>query len=150
VDSHTVSDPDDRVLTLRGDLTSAAAMSPFLQIEVEWTSVSDWAPVLTGVWAEYAMFDRPARRRRWTMQVMARDGLVQRDGSLSAKSGRQQIADLWTAWEGNQTVLFDDIDFDSAPISRQVRIIDIEESVAVTFDAGEWGESAVRLGLVEV
>ena len=123
---------------------------PFLQIQIEWTSVADWAPVLTGVWAEYAVFDGPARRWRWTLQIMAQERVVQRDGSLALKGGREQIHDLWAAWAGNQTMPFEDVDYDATPVTRQVRIIDIEESVVAPFDAGEWGESNIRLTLVEV
>ena len=106
----------------------------------------DWAPVLTGLWAEHATLDAPARRRRWSLAVMTRDGLVRRDGSVSLKTGRQQITDLWTAWSTNQTVALKDIDFDSDPVTRQVRIIDIEELVANPADASRrLSEASVRL-----
>jgi hypothetical protein len=145
-----LSDPTQRSTVLRADLGSAAAMSRFLQLKVSWTSVLDWAPVLTGLWAEHATLDAPARRRRWSLAVMTRDGLVRRDGSVSPKTGRQQITDLWTAWSTNQTVALKDIDFDSDPVTRQVRIIDIEELVANPADASRLSEASVRLGLVEV
>ena len=145
-----LSDPAERVVTLRAEVASEAAVSRFLQLRVTWTSVLDWAPVLTGVWAEYALLDGPAPRRRWSIQVMARDGLVRRDGSVSDRSGREQIADLWATWEGNETVALKDIDFDDEGMTRQVRIVDIEEVVAKPSDASRWGEAAVRLGLVEV
>ncbi len=149
-DSLTTADPEDRTIVLRADLTSAAALSRFLQIQVEWTSVSDWAPVLTGVWAEYAIFDQPARRRRWSLQIMAQERVIQRDGSLAVRSGREQIEALWTAWQSGQSVSFADIDFDTEPVTRQVRIVDIEEHVSKPSDASRWGESSVRLGLVEL
>jgi hypothetical protein len=145
-----VNDPTQRVITLRANLDSAAAVSPFLQLKVAWTSVADWAPVLTGLWAEYAVLDAPARRRRWSLAVMARDGLIRRDGALSPKSGRQQISDLWTAWAGNATITLKDIDYDADSVTRQVRIVDIEETVAKPAEASRWGESSVRLTLVEV
>jgi hypothetical protein len=148
--SANVSDPTQRTLALRADLVSAAAVSRFLQLKVTWLSVADWAPVLTGVWAEHATLDAPARRRRWSLGVMARDGLVRRDGSVSPISGRQQIAHLWNAWSANQTITFKDIDYDSDPVTRQVRIVDIEEHVAKPSDASRWGDASVRLGLVEV
>jgi FlaG/FlaF family flagellin (archaellin) len=148
--SANVSDPTQRTLTLRADLPSNAAVSRFLQLKVTWLSVADWAPVLTGLWAEHATLDAPARRRRWTFGVMARDGLVRRDGSVSSKTGRQQIADLWSAWSANQTIALKDIDYDSDPVTRQVRVVDIEETVTRSSDASRWGEASVRLGLVEV
>lgn len=146
----SVNDPNVRIHTLRADLASGAAISPFLQIRVGWSSVLDWAPVLTGVWAEYATLDAPARRRRWSLAVMTRDNVVRRDGSVSPKSGRELIADLWSLWESGQTVAFEDIDYDAQPVSRQVRITGIEESVHASSDASRWGEAAVALSLVEI
>jgi hypothetical protein len=145
-----LASPAQRTLALRADLPSGAAVSRYLQLRVTWTSVADWAPVLTGVWAEYAVLDTPARRRRWAMTVIARDGLVLRDGSVATTSGRQQIADLWAAWDGNQTIALRDLDYDDDPVDRQVRIVDIEEITAKPADASQWGEASVRLTLVEV
>lgn len=146
----SLANPADRVHTLVADLDSDAAIAPFLQIRVGWTSINDWAPVLTGIWAEYAVLDAPTRRRRWDLTVLARDGVVRRDGSLSPASGRELIADLWGAWELNQTLDFADVDFDDDPVVRHVRIVDIEQSVSKPADAARWGEASVRLTLVEV
>ncbi|MGD9710749.1 MAG: hypothetical protein AB7V46_01630 [Thermomicrobiales bacterium] len=144
--STSLSDPGARIHTLRADLDSDEATSPFLQIRVGWSSVSDWAPVLTGVWAEYALLDAPARRRRWSLQVMTRDNVVQRDGSMSILAGRDQIESLWSIWKNNATATLTDIDGDE----RQVRIVDMEEVTGKPSDAARWGEASVRLTLLEV
>ena len=44
-----------RELTLQSAFEAAFARLPaarYLQVRVTWSSVSDWAPVLTGIWAE--------------------------------------------------------------------------------------------------
>ncbi|MCA9861267.1 MAG: hypothetical protein KC438_16185, partial [Thermomicrobiales bacterium] len=51
--TETVADPTQRVLELRAELPSNAAVGPLLQLRVGFDSVSDWSPVLTGLWAEY-------------------------------------------------------------------------------------------------
>ncbi|MBX3068895.1 MAG: hypothetical protein KF883_00205 [Thermomicrobiales bacterium] len=144
------SNPGQRVHTLSAELDSDIVTSPFLQIRVGWTSIADWAPVLTGVWAEYAMLDAAARRRRWSLAVQVRDGVICRDGSRETQSGRQLSDTLWTAWETKATVDFRDVDYDVNTVERRVRIIDIEEIVAKPADAARWGESTVRLTLAEV
>lgn len=137
-------------VTLDADIASDAAVSRWLQVRVRWTSVTDWAPVLTGVWAEFEVLDSPARRRRWQLTVVARDQLVDRDGALVPRSGREQIAGLWAAWEAGTTLTYRDLDFDAAPIERRVRIVGITEKVARPADAGRWGDARVALTLVEV
>ncbi len=151
VATQTVNDPYLlRVLTLEGEVASAAAVSRFLQLRVQWSSVLDWAPVLTAVWAEYELLGAPARRRRWQFSVRAKDQAVRRDGTVDPRSGRQQIADLWAAWQGAETVPFKDVDYDADAVTRQVRIIGIREEVPKPSDAGRWGESVLTLTLVEV
>ena len=41
--------------------------SRHLQMRVSWSSVSDWAPVLVDVWAEYETLDNAPNRRRWEL-----------------------------------------------------------------------------------
>jgi hypothetical protein len=117
---------------------------------VTFSSVLDWAPTLTGVWAEYELLDAPAKRRKWTFKVQARDATVQRDGSVSSRSGRQLAADLWTDWSAGSTVAFKDVDFDATTQTYQVRIVGIGEEVAKPSDGGQWGESTLALTLIEV
>ncbi len=144
------SNPTQRTLELSEELPPGEAISPFLQMRVGFDSVSNWAPVLTGIWANYAVLDAGPRRRRWTLSVIARDGSIQRDGSVSALDGHAQSVALWQSWADNQTVPFRDVDYDGDPIERQVRIVDIEESIPKPADAGRWGEAVVRLGLMEI
>jgi hypothetical protein len=121
-----------------------------VQLRTTWTSVADWAPVLTGLWAEYELLDAPARRRKWRFKVHARDGAVERDGAVSTRTGRQLAADLWAAWEAGATVPFRDLDFAATGVTYQVRVVGIGEEVPKPTDGGRWGESVVVLTLVEV
>ncbi len=144
------TDPAQRTIELSAELGAGTAVAPLLQLRVGFASVADWSPVLTGVWADYAVLDAPPRRRRWTLAVATRDGLVQRDGSVAVLDGLAQTTALWQSWEDNQTLSFRDIDYDADPIERQVRIIAIEERVPKPSDAGRWGISTVQLQLLEL
>ncbi|MEA2582958.1 MAG: hypothetical protein QOF33_1043 [Thermomicrobiales bacterium] len=148
--STAVSDPANRTLDLEANLASAAAVSRFLMLRVSFSSVLDWAPVLTGVWAEYELLDAPAKRRKWSFKVHAHDATVQRDGSVATRTGRQLAADLWADWSAGNTVAFKDVDYDAATTTYQVRIVGIAEEVAKPSDGGRWGESTLALTLVEV
>ena len=137
-------------VTLDADVASEAAVSRFVQLRVRWTSVSDWAPVLVGIWAEFEQLDSPARRRRWQLTVTAADQVIDRDGSTLTRTGQQLIAELWEAWQRGATLTFRDLDYDAAPVQRRVRIVGIREVVPVPANAGRWGQSSVALTLVEV
>ena len=128
----------------------SGAISRFIMLRVRWESVSDWAPVLVGVWAEFEVMDSPARRRRWSFRVQARDQVVDRDGSPLARTGRQLVAELWGAWEQGAPLPFRDQDYDADPVERAVRIVGISETVPAPADAGRWGDAIVALQLVEV
>jgi hypothetical protein len=106
--------------------------------------------VLAGVWTEFEILDSPARRRRWQLGVVAQDQIVDREGELLTRSGRELIADLWMAWQVGTTLTFRDLDYDADTFERRVRIVGISEKVARLFDAGRWGDSSVTLTLVEV
>lgn len=146
--STAVSNPAS--LTLDLDAALAGVTSRFLQLRVSWSSVSDWAPVLVGVWAEYELLGSPAKRRRWRMKVSPRDNVVQRDGAIDARTGRQQIADLWASWSNGNTVAFRDVDYDGTTTQYNVRIIGISEEIERAGDQGRWGDSTLTLTLVEV
>jgi hypothetical protein len=135
---------------LDGPVASDVAVSRFLQIRVTYVGVSDWAPVLVGLWAEYELLDSPARRRRWSFTVIAQDQVIDRDGETLTRTGREQIAELWQHWQAGTTVPFRDLDYDSDPVERRVRIVGIEERVDAPHQAGHWGDSVVMLTLVEV
>jgi hypothetical protein len=138
------------VWTRNQEAELAGVSSRWLQLRVTMSSVSDWAPTLVGVWAEYELLDNPARRRRWTFKVHARDATVQRDGSVAARTGRQLAADLWADWSAGNTVAFKDVDYDATGLTYQVRIVGLAEEVAKPSDGGRWGESTLALTLVEV
>lgn len=142
--------PTQRVIEIDSAVVSNAATSRFIQLRVNWTSVSDWAPVLVGLWAEYELFETPARRRRWEMQVRGRDAATRRDGTTEPRSGRQLATDLWAAWDVGTTLQFEDIDHEATGTTYAVRIVGLRETVAKPSDAGRWGESTLSLVLVEV
>ncbi|MGH2618871.1 MAG: hypothetical protein ACRDJC_26885, partial [Thermomicrobiales bacterium] len=121
-----------------------------LQLRVTWSSVNDWAPVLTGVWAEFETLDNAPNRRRWEITVSAGDRRVRRDGQVDSQTGRQKIAALWDAWEARATLDFLDVDNDAETVTYKVRVEEIEESVTKPNDAARWGESRVALTLAEV
>ena len=141
------ADPTYRVDT---NIGNAAAVSTFLQLRWSWASVSDWAPVLVGLWVEYELLDSPARRRRWSFTVSAEDQTIDRDGKTLTRTGREMIAELWDHWEDGTTIPLRDLDFDTDAVERQVRIVGITERVPAPREAGRWGNSAVSLVLVEV
>jgi hypothetical protein len=145
-----LSDPTVLIVDLEKALTSNQAVSRFLQLTVSWSGVSDWAPVLTGVWAEYELLDAPAKRRKWSFKIHARDATVQRDGTIAGRTGRQLAADLWSDWSAGNTVAFKDVDFDATTVTYQVRIVGIAEETPKPSDGGRWGESVLALTLVEV
>jgi hypothetical protein len=141
---------DQNTFTLDADISSDVAVSRFLMLRMRWESVADWAPILTGLWAEFEVLDSPARRRRWKLTVKAEDQVIDRGGSLLTRTGRQLIVELWTAWQAGTTLPFRDLDYDADATERRVRIVGISERVPVPSDAGRWGDSAVTLTLVEV
>ncbi len=141
---------DARQFTLDADIASDAAVSRWMMLRTRWSSVSDWAPVLTGLWTEFEVLDAPARRRRWQLSVVAHDQVVRRDGGEMSRTGRQLIADLWLAWKEGTTLPYHDIDYDAEPVERRVRIVGIKEEVARPADAGDLGDAVIQLTLVEV
>ena len=148
--SATQNDPTDRQLELEGEIAGGSPEGKSIQVRVEWSSVSDWAPVLTGIWVEYELLGTPARRRKWRMAVAARDGAVERDGAVHARTGREIAADLWSAWAINATLTLRDVDYDVTGEQYGVRIAGISEEIPKPSDGARWGESVLKLTLVEV
>jgi len=136
--------------TLDAGIASDVSVSRFIQLRVRWASTLFWAPVLCGIWAEFETLDSPARRRRWSFAVTARDQVVDRDGSVLTRTGQQLIAELWSKWYNGDTFSFRDLDYDADPTERRVRIVGISESVPAPERAGKWGDAIVALTLVEV
>src|SRR5699024_11068287 len=82
--------------------------SRFIQLRVRWGSVSDWAPILTGLWVEHEALSSPARRRKWQLRIHARDQEIDRDGMVIQRTGRQLIDELWQSWETDTPIPFRD------------------------------------------
>lgn len=133
---------------LGGNLSGV--VSHFIMLRVRWSSVLDWVPILTGAWVEHEILDSPARRRKWQLKIHARDQEIDRDGVLLTRTGRQLIAELWSAWETDTPLTFRDIDYDDDPTERTVRIVGIAEHTAQPADRNMWGDSLITLNLVEV
>ena len=134
-----------RAYDLGGAFGATPPQSRYLQVEVEWDSVTDWAPVLTALVVEYERLGDPAKRRRWQMSVTARDRTVERDGARHTRTGREIVADLWAAWQSSSTVTLRDLDYDADPTQRTVRIVGLVEEVPKPD-----GASTVGLTLVEL
>ena len=64
-----------------------AATSRFLQLRLAWSSVLDWAPVLTQIWADYAVLDNAPPRRR-----MGSEGGLPRRPGQAGRGGRSRAA----------------------------------------------------------
>jgi hypothetical protein len=148
--STTVNDPTITAIEIDSPLSSAVAVSRSIMLRLSFSSVTDWSPVLTSLWAEYELLDAPTRRRRWSFKVHAGDAMIQRDGSPATRGGRQLAADLWTAWHTGATIPFHDLDADATGQTYQVRITGISEEIPKPSDGGRWGESVITLTLVEV
>jgi hypothetical protein len=114
----TWSTAASRATTLVGvrafDLASAweaAQSARYLQLRVTWSSVSDWAPVLTSVWAEV---ERPpalqTRRPSWEFDVRVSDGTLRRDAQRDPRTGHEQRRALWDLWDGGATLPFVEAD----------------------------------------
>ena len=134
-----------RAYDLGGALAGPLPQSRYLQVEVGWGSVTDWAPVLTALSVEYEKLGDPAKRRRWQMSVTARDRVVERGGARHTRTGRQIVADLWEAWRSSATVTLRDLDYDADPTQRTVRIVGLVEEVPKPD-----GASVVAVTLVEL
>lgn len=148
VATQTVSSPAARVIDLTGVLPTGS-VARWLQLRVSWSSVLDWAPVLTGVWADWTALPQAMARRQWHLAVRCADRQLTPSGAPLAATGRDLSTALWAAWEGNTALTFKDIDHDALPVTRSVSITAIEERVATPADAGRWGESVIRLDLIE-
>ena len=127
-----------------------SARARWLQVRVTLSNVTDWCPVIAGIWAEYAAVDPESRRRRWTFAVQCKDQVVRRDGSVEQVNARELARTLWAAWEAGGVVTFRDIDYDRTGEEYTVRIAAIREEVPKPHDAGRWGDGTVALTLVEV
>lgn len=146
----TLSGPGPRTFTLDQEILGGHVEASTLQVLVSWSGVTDWAPTLTGIWAAYEALGTPLRRRRWRFGVLARDGLVRRDGSPHPWNGQEIAASLWSAWEAGTTLTYRDVDYDLTGRQHAVRITAIGEERPKPADGGRWGEAVVTVALAEL
>jgi hypothetical protein len=139
-----------RIHDLGGALSGTVPESRYLQVQVAWDSVPDWAPTLTAIAIEYERLGDTARRRRWQLGVMARDRMVERDGGQHVRSGAEIVADLWQAWQDGATVTFRDVDYDADPVERRVRVVGLSEQIPTPSNPAAVASSQITLTLVEV
>jgi hypothetical protein len=145
-----LNSPGTRTLDLGGPLSGSSPESRYLQVEVEWSSVSDWAPTLSAIVVEFERLGELDRRRRWQFAVSARDRMIERDGGQHLRSGAEIVADLWQAWQAGSTVTFRDIDYDADSSERRVRIVGLSEQASIPSSPGVIATSQVSVTLVEV
>ncbi len=143
----TVATAEAWTAEVAAELAGVAAR--YLQLKVQWVSVADWAPVLTGVWADWAILEVPPPKRRWELTVRCSDLAVDGDGRPWPAAGAAIAAALWAAWEDGAALAFRDLDFAAAPVERTVRIGHIAETAERPGDGARWGETRVRLLLIE-
>lgn len=139
------------VLTQAGvyNLTTGST-STHLMIRVSWGGVTDWAPVLTNIWASWRSASETAPARRWKMTIRATDRSIRRDGSVDPRTGREIMQDLWDAWETNRLLPFTDIDYADTNRTYAVLIAGIKDVVSNPEKDPVFHESAVTITLVEV
>lgn len=125
-------------------------VSRLLQLRVSWSSVSDWAPVLSRLAVDYVTIDNAPRRRQWKLKVTARDRQVRRDSGVLSATGREQIDALFAAWRDQTTITFRDTDYDADATQHTVRVTDITQQEPKSSDGGRWGDALLTLTLAEV
>ena len=138
-----------RIHDLGGSLTGTIPESRYLQVQVAWDSVSDWAPTLAAISIEYERLYE-TKRRHWQIGVIAQDRIVERDGGRHLRSGAEIVADLWQAWATGATVPFHDVDYDADPTERSVRIIGLSEQIPTPSRPTAIAASQITVTLLEV
>lgn len=149
VDVDTWASTAGRTREVGGKIATPPA-SRFIQIEVEWSSVTDWAPVLTGLYVDYQLLESHSQRRRWELKIAAKDATVLRNGTVDPSTGRQIRAELWAKWAAQTTITLRDVDYDVDLIERKVRIVALDEKIDKPADESQWANSPISLTLVEV
>lgn len=145
----TIGDPLQRVADLGLDIADDPAISRYLILRAKWLDVDDWAPVLTGFWAEWELVGAEAKRYRWSMHVRAVDRALQDDGAVDPRTGVQLADDLWTCWRTLGTIPFQDVDYASTLTEHQVQIASIEESMPTTDKEDVFRASLIKLQMVQ-
>jgi hypothetical protein len=138
-----------RVYDLGGRITGTLPESRYLQVEIRWSGVTDWAPTLTAIAIDYERLGTVSKRRRWQLGITARDRIVERNGGQHLRSGAQIAADLWTAWSDGITLPFRDLDYDIDPTQRQVRVVGLTETNGAPTHRNEEASSMITVTLIE-
>lgn len=154
VDGATYTDAGSATVSVAGATSlvfalPAGVVGKGLGLAYRLAGVTTGGPVLNVLWAEYRGVEAATPRRSWTFEVVASDDAVTRTGSRDPRTGQQVAASLWAAWSAGAPLAFRDIDYDLDPVTRTVRLTQLEEQVKITSDAGRWTEARLKVGLVE-
>ena len=128
----------------------AGTAGRLIRLRYRLAGVVDDGPTLVALWAEYRTVEAPVRKRHWEFGLALDDDLVDRRGGRATSPAAQQIADLWAAYDAGGNLTFRDVDYDLAPVERTVRIVRLDEGVPEPADRWRWGNSRMRVSLVEV
>lgn len=142
----TVTGAATRIADLEADLPAVEARH--LQVKVAWSGVLDWAPALTGAWADWTTLP-PRSRRRWRFTIPCADGRIGPDGAPLPLTGRELSEALHTAWQTGAALAFTDIDHAATGLTHAARLVSFEERIPAPDDASRWGQSAVEVELEE-
>lgn len=129
-----------------------AVLGKVLYVRYRYTggSALERSPTLRALWAEYRPIEEVVPKRHWQFDVLVADEQTRRNGGKEPRNGKQIAADLWAQWEARGTLTFRDVDYDLAAVTRNVRIVGVDELVERADERGRWGEAVCRVRLVEV
>lgn len=131
-------------------LGAAGVEAHRLMARVTWTPTSAYAAFqIDGVWVEGWRIAAAPHRETWRLKLEITDKLVQRDGSVDARSGETMLAALRALAQAGRTAAFQDIDYDLAPVTRTVRVADLQETTRKG-DGAHFLEAQVAVTLLAV
>jgi hypothetical protein len=116
----------------------------WLRLRLTGTQLTGLPPFVMALWAEH---DEPTLTslggRRWTFQIHAHDGGIDRAGALDPRTGQQIRAALWNLAESGASIPFRDVDYAATSAETTVRLIDLRERWTQTADQPSLGADTV-------
>lgn len=154
LDGNTYTNAASQAITSSAPVTISAELPSTVQgkalsLRYRLSGVTTGTPVLRALWAEYRPLEAPKRRRHWEMELYAGDATITRDGQPDPRTGAAIAADLWSQFETGGVLGLKDVDYDLDPTLRNVRISFLDELMSSTKDGGRWGQSTLKVRLVE-